>query len=173
MEHRVSIVIGLNTWYINLLRCRPLRRTCSAYRSTSQPFSARNCRRENSLLGKRTFPKFFAFFAFVLVTFFYLVSPPVFSFHVCFTFFQLRERVLLFVVRFGFPCLYPQKLAFHLFLFGRFFFLSFFRFSFFVTSDERTRLGSSSISSCCTTTNRNNTATPLPQQQEARACVFV
>ena len=33
--------------HINILRSRPPRRTCSAYRPTSQPFSARNCRREN------------------------------------------------------------------------------------------------------------------------------
>ena len=57
--------------YINILRSRPPRRTCSAYRPTSQPFSARNCRRENWLLGKRTFPKFFAFFGFCDVLFFF------------------------------------------------------------------------------------------------------
>ena len=32
---------------LNTLRSRPLRRICSTYPSTSQPFSVRNCRREN------------------------------------------------------------------------------------------------------------------------------
>ena len=32
---------------INILRSRPPRRICSAYRPTSRPFSGRKCRREN------------------------------------------------------------------------------------------------------------------------------
>ena len=43
--------------HINIRRSRPPRRTRSAYRPTSQPFSACNCRRENYLLG--TLPDFF------------------------------------------------------------------------------------------------------------------
>ena len=46
---------------IYLLRSHPLRRTCSAYSPTRQPFSAHNYRRESNLLGKRTFPMFFFF----------------------------------------------------------------------------------------------------------------
>ena len=52
--------------YINILRSRPPGRTCSAYRPTSQPFSARNCRLENLLLGKRTFSKLFCFLCFLM-----------------------------------------------------------------------------------------------------------
>ena len=59
---------------INILRSRPLRRTCSACPSTSQPFSARHWRRGNYLLGNppevicflyfwwRSFFVFFPFF---------------------------------------------------------------------------------------------------------------
>ena len=112
---------------INLLRSRPLRRTCSAYRPTSQPFSARHCRRENQLLGKRTFPKFFAFFAFCDVLCFF---PRFFRY---FTFFQLRVRVFT-AVRFWFSFLCPEKNRVSYFCFLSFFS---FVFSFFVTSDER------------------------------------
>ena len=62
---------------INLLRSRPLRRTCSAYRLISQPFSARNCPRENYVLMKRTLPKFFAFFASCDVLFSFVFSSQV------------------------------------------------------------------------------------------------
>ena len=106
------------TWF------RPLRTTCLAYRPTSQPFSARNCRREHYLLGKRTFPKFFVFFVFCDALFFF---SPVF---LCFTFFHLRKRVLT-AVRFWFSFLNPQNL----FPFCRFFSL-FFRFSLRVRGDK-------------------------------------
>ena len=42
-----TVVSGVRYHAINMLRSRPPRRTCSAYRPSSQPFSARNCRREN------------------------------------------------------------------------------------------------------------------------------
>ena len=47
-----------------LTQISPTSEDMPAYRPTSRPFSARNCRREKQLLGKRTFRKFFAFFAF-------------------------------------------------------------------------------------------------------------
>ena len=84
-----------------LPRSRPLRRICSAYRPTSHPFSARNCRREH-FVGEQNVPEVLRFLRFLYRSFFVFI--PVFR---CLTFFQLRERVT--AVRFWFSFLYPHK----------------------------------------------------------------
>ena len=61
---------GIHINLLTMLRSRPLRRTCSAYRPTSQPFSARNCRGENYLLGNP--PKVLCFYLFFCDVFFRL-----------------------------------------------------------------------------------------------------
>ena len=150
----------------------PTSETCSAYPSTFQPFSARNYRRENLLLGKRTFPKFFAFFAF-FVTFFFLFLSRFFIFR-CFAFFRLRVRVLLILLVYVFGFLsfsYPQKLVFNRFFPFLVVFFSF-GFSLQVTRENKATQAAAVVVA----------APPQPtaiiqqsyqQQQEARACVFL
>ena len=119
--------------HVNILRSRPLRRTCSAYRPTSQPFSARNCWRGNYLLGTRTFPKWFA--SLLFVTFFFCFFPRFFFVS---RFSSYENEYLLPLYVFGFPFCIHRKIAFHLFLFVVFF-LSSFRFSLRVTREDKAR----------------------------------
>ena len=122
--------------YIHILRSRPPRRTCSAYLSTSQPFSARNCRRENYWLGKRTFPKFFAFFAFCGVLFVFSFYP-VFSFFVVSRFSSYEYEYEYYWCTFWafFPFRIIKSRVSSFFPFRSIFFLSVFRYK----SRERTR----------------------------------
>ena len=120
---------------INIPRSRPLRTTCSAYPSTSQPFSARNSDEKVSCWGKE--PSF-AFFSFCDVLFLFL--SRFISFFRFFTFFQLRVRVLLIllVVRFWFSFLFVStKTRVCFFFFPLLSFFVSFCFSFFVPSDAR------------------------------------
>ena len=88
-----------------------------AYRPTSQPFSACNCRRGNYLLGNPS--EIICFLAFCDEIFYF--SPPFFFRSVVLSFFQLR---VLLAVRFLF-CIQKKS-------FSSFPFLSFFFFRFFV-----------------------------------------
>ena len=112
----------------NVLRSRPLRRTCSAYLSTSQPFSACICGR-GFLLSWGIFPKFFAFFAFRDV-----LPPPLFffSFFRCFVFFPATSTS-----RCTFPPFFTHKNSSVSFL--SFDFLSFLICSSHVTREDKAR----------------------------------
>ena len=76
--------------YVNILRSRPLRRTCSAYPSPLSPSQPVIADEKVSCWGKE--PSRSSLLSLLLVSVLFFVFIPFFSFFPCFAFFQLRVR---------------------------------------------------------------------------------
>ena len=124
-----------DTFDFNWLGSSPLRRTSSAYPSTFQPFSARNCRRGNYLLGKP--PEVLCFLCFLWRYFFLLLSR--FFIFSLFRVFPATSTSTILVYVLGFFPFRIHKNSCFTFFFPPFFSFFSFVFSLQVTREDNAR----------------------------------